>query len=354
MNDTLRLVFWELTARCNLTCKHCRAEAQDHFVKGELTTGEILGVAKDIRDCADPILILTGGEPLVREDFFDIALYCSGLFTRVALATNGTLVDDATAGRIANCGIQRVSISLDGACADTHDAFRGLPGSFRDALRGMDALRKAGLPVQVNVTVAKHNIDEVEDILKLAIAHGADAFHMFVLVPVGCGVEISDEVRLSPAQMEDVLRWLFEKSLELRDRVHLKATCAPQYYRIMHQLSRERGIQVGGAKHGMHAVTRGCLAGSAVCFVSRVGDVQPCGYLPVRVGNVRERKFAEIWSDSEAFDALRDPGGLKGKCGACGFRKVCAGCRARAHADTLDFMAQDPDCMYVPPQLEAI
>jgi len=337
VNDTLRLVFWELTARCNLTCKHCRAEAQDHFVKGELTTDEILGVAKDIRDCADPILILTGGEPLVRKDFFDIAEYCSG----------------AMAGRIANCGIQRVSISLDGACADTHDAFRGLPGSFRDALQGMDALRKAGLPVQVNVTVAKHNIDEVEDILKLAIAHGADAFHMFVLVPVGCGVEISDEVRLAPGQMEDVLRWLFEKSLELRNRVHLKATCAPQYYRIMHQLSRERGIQVAGAKHGMHAVTRGCLAGSAVCFVSRVGDVQPCGYLPVRVGNVRDRKFADIWSDSAAFNALRDAGQLKGKCGACGFRKVCAGCRARAHADTLDFMAQDPDCVYVPPRLEA-
>jgi heme b synthase len=353
VNDTLRLVFWELTARCNLTCKHCRAEAQDHFVEGELTTDEIRAVARDIRDTADPIVVLTGGEPLVREDFFDIAEYCCGIFSRVAVATNGTLVDDQMASRIAASGIQRASISLDGACAETHDRFRGLPGSFDDALRGMGALRAAGIPVQVNVTVARHNIDEVEDILALAMAHGADAFHMFVLVPVGCGVEISDEIRLAPDQMEDVLRWLFDKSLELKDRLHLKATCAPQYYRIMHQVSRERGLKVGGEKHGMHAVTRGCLAGSAVCFVSRIGDVQPCGYLPLRVGNVRERKFRDIWANADAFNALREPDRLEGKCGACGYRKVCAGCRARAYADTLDFLAQDPDCAYVPPRAEA-
>ncbi|NQT92898.1 MAG: radical SAM protein, partial [Lentisphaerae bacterium] len=272
-SESLRLVFWELTARCNLTCKHCRAEAQDHFVEGELTTDEILRVAADIRDCADPIMILTGGEPLVREDFYDIASACSKMFTRVALATNGTLVDDATAAKIAGCGIQRASISLDGATAETHDAFRGLPGSYDSALRGLDALRNAGIPVQVNVTITRHNLAELEQILDLAIAHGADAFHVFVLVPVGCGVEISEDVRLSPADMETVLRWLFDKFLELRGRVHVKATCAPQYYRIMNEVSRERGIELSGPKHGMHAVTRGCLAGSAVCFISRVGDV---------------------------------------------------------------------------------
>lgn len=350
MNDALRLVFWELTARCNLTCKHCRAEAQDHFVKGELTTEDILRVAEDIRKAGDPILILTGGEPLVREDIFDIASACSKLFTRVAMATNGTLVDDAVAARVAAAGIQRVSISLDGACAATHDAFRGLDGSFDAALRGFDALRRAGLSVQVNVTVAKHNVDELDAILKLALDRGADAFHVFVLVPVGCGAEISADVRLSPGRMEEVLRWLFDRSLELRGRVHVKATCAPQYYRILHEVTRERGIQqaMGGPRHGMEAMTRGCLAGSAVCFVSRVGDVQPCGYLPVVVGNVRERPFPEIWSDSEVFKALRDPAALKGKCHGCGYRKLCAGCRARAFADTSDFLAEDPDCAYTP------
>jgi heme b synthase len=348
MKDTLRLVFWELTARCNLTCKHCRAEATDHFVAGELSTAEILGVARDIRACADPILILTGGEPLVREDIYEIASECSKMFTRVALATNGTLVDDAIARRVADAGIQRVSISLDGATAATHDAFRGLPGSFDSALRGFGALRAAGLPVQVNVTIAKHNLAEIQDILDLAISRGADAFHVFVLVPVGCGVEISDDVRLSPDEMETTLRWLFDKSLELRGKVHVKATCAPQYYRIMHEVSRERGIQPAGQSHGMHAVTRGCLAGSAVCFISRTGDVQPCGYLPLRVGNVREQAFADIWNGSEEFGALRNPASLKGKCGSCGYRRLCAGCRARAFADTNDFLAEDPDCSYLP------
>jgi len=348
MNDTLRLVFWELTARCNLTCKHCRAEARSDFVEGELTTSEILDVAKAVRDCADPILILTGGEPLVREDFHEIASACSRMFTRVALATNGTLVDDAAAEKIAACGIQRASISIDGATDATHDAFRGLPGSFDDALRGMAALQRAGIPVQVNVTVARHNLAEMEDILNLAMERGADAFHVFVLVPVGCGVELSEEVRLSPAEMERVLKWLFDKSLELRGRLHIKATCAPQYYRIMREVSRERGIELQGQAHGMHAVTRGCLAGTAVCFISRTGDVQPCGYLPVRVGNVREKPFGEIWRDAQVFESLRNPSALKGKCGSCGYRVVCAGCRARAFADTTDFLAEDPDCSYVP------
>jgi radical SAM protein with 4Fe4S-binding SPASM domain len=317
-------------------------------VEGELSTAEILQVAEDIRACGDPIVILTGGEPLVRTDIYEIARRCSGLFTRVAMATNGTLVDDVTAKMIADCGIQRVSVSMDGATAATHDAFRGLPGSFDATLRGFDALRRAGVSVQVNVTVSACNVNEMEDILALALRRGADAFHVFVLVPVGCGAELSADVRLAPAEMEKVLRWLFDRSVELRGRMHVKATCAPQYYRIMREVSRERGLKVEAPGHGMQAMTRGCLAGSAVCFISRTGDVQPCGYLPVRIGNVRETKFGSIWRESEVFGALREPGRLKGKCHACGYRKLCAGCRARAYADTTDFLGADTDCVYVP------
>jgi len=348
VNDELRLVFWELTARCNLSCVHCRAEAQAEAAAGELTTAEVLAVARDIRAAGDPIIILTGGEPLVRPDFFDIARGCVGLFTRVALATNGTLVDDALAGGLRAVGIQRVSVSLDGATAATHDAFRQLPGCFADTLRGVAALRRAGLPVQINVTVARNNLAELPDILQLALAQGADAFHVFVLVPVGCGAELSADQRLTAPQMEATLRWLFEQSLALQGRLHLKATCAPQYYRIMRQVARARNIALPGGGHGMQAVTRGCLAGSAVCFVSRIGDVQPCGYLPLRVGNVRERPFPEIWARADEFLALREPDRLRGKCGACGFRKICEGCRARAFAETGDYLAEDPDCAYVP------
>ncbi len=346
--DSLRLVFWELTARCNLKCVHCRAEAKDDFVAGELTTAEILAVARDIRDAGDPIMILTGGEPLVRKDFFDIARACVGMFSRVALATNGTLVDDEIARRIVSAGIQRVSVSLDGAKASTHDAFRGVPGSFEATVRGYDAMARAGASLQVNATVSRHNIDEVEELLNFVLARKAAAFHVFALVPVGCGAQISDDARLSSAQMDEFLRWLFLKSIELRDRIHIKATCAPQYYRIMREVSREKGLAMPDAGHGMHAMTRGCLAGSAVCFISRTGDVQPCGYLPLCVGNVRKTKFGEIWRESDVFQSLRDPASLKGKCHACGYRKVCAGCRARSFAEGADFLGEDPDCAFEP------
>ncbi len=348
MRNDLRLIFWELTARCNLKCRHCRAEAQTDFVEGELTTAEILKVARDIREFSDPIIILTGGEPLIRGDIFDVIAECTRLFTRVALATNGTLVDDDTARRIVASGIRRVSISLDGALAKTHDDFRGLAGSFDDALRGFDALKRAGASVQVNVSVTRHNESELAALLDLALSRGADAFHVFMLVPVGCGAEISEEQRLSPERFEQTLRWLFNMSLEHRQKIHIKATCAPQYYRIVRQVSRERGISAPAVAHGMKAMTRGCLAGSAVCFISRTGDVQPCGYLPVRAGNIREQKLAAIWSDSQIFAALRDPVRLKGKCGACDYRRVCEGCRARAYAATGDFLTEEPDCLYVP------
>ena len=209
-------------------------------------------------------------------------------------------------------------------------------------------MKRAGLSLQVNVTVTQHNDAEIEDLLNLCLERGADAFHVFMLVPVGCGAQLSDDVRLSPRRFEERLVWLFEKSVELQGRIHIKATCAPQYFRIMREISRKKGIPLPESGHGMHATTRGCLAGSAVCFVSRVGDVQPCGYLPVKVGNVRERKFGDIWRDSEAFAELRDPDRLKGKCGACEYRKVCLGCRARAYAESGDYLTQEPDCPYIP------
>ena len=351
-HNALRLVFWELTARCNLKCQHCRAEAMEGFAVGELTTEEILRVAEDIRKDADPIIILTGGEPLARPDFFTIAEQCTRLFTRVAMATNGTLVDDALAQRIVDTGIQRVSISLDGALAETHDAFRGLPGSFHAALRGFDALKRAGMSMQANVTVTRHNLHEVDALLQLMLERGADAFHVFMLVPVGCGAEIDEGVRLSPAETEERLEWLFEKSLELQGTMQIKATCAPMYFRIMREVAQRKGIALPGGGHGMQASTRGCLAGSGVCFISRIGEVQPCGYLPLVVGNVRDTSLGDIWRDSETFAALRTPNLLTGKCGACGYRVVCQGCRARAYAETGDMQAAEPDCPYVPPQWE--
>lgn len=350
-HDALRLVFWELTARCNLRCRHCRAEAQDQAAAGEFTAAEVLAAARDIRAFADPILVLTGGEPLARPDFFDIARGCTGLFSRVALATNGTLIDDEIARRIVACGIRRVSISLDGAVPETHDRFRGQPGCYRAALAGLEALQRAGASLQINVTVTRHNETELPQILNLALERRLDAFHVFMLVPVGCGAEISDAERLPPERFEAVLRWLAEQTMALQGRLQIKATCAPQYYRILREMARQRGaaLPAGGAGgHGMHAFTRGCLAGSGVCFISRTGELQPCGYLPLCVGNIRNEPLGDLWRNSAVFAALRDPRRLKGKCGACGYRVLCQGCRARAYAVTGDYLAAEPDCPYVP------
>lgn len=345
-HDTLRLVFWELTARCNLHCRHCRAEAQDSFAAGELSTVQLCRVASDIRDTGDPILVLTGGEPLQRDDFFYVAATCTRLFSRVALATNGTLIDAGVAEKIARVGIQRVSISFDGASPVTHDAFRGAPGSFAAALEGLSALRSAGVSVQANVTVTRHNVEELPRILQLMLDLGVDAFHVFMLIPVGCGAELSADIRLSPEEHETVLTWLFEQSVVLANRLHIKATCAPTYYRIMRQVARRKGIIPPAQGTGMHAVTRGCLAGSSVCFISRTGDVQPCGYLPVVAGNVLTEPFADIWRSAGIFHTLRDPNRLTGACRQCGYREVCQGCRARAYANTGDYLAAESDCLY--------
>lgn len=347
MIPPLRLVFWELTPRCNLQCRHCRAGRADAAGPAELDREALLYVAESIRTAGDPILILTGGEPLLREDFFAVAGRCAQLFSRVALATNGTLVGPEMARRLVATGLQRVSVSLDGADAPTHDRFRGLPGSFAAAWAGCRALRAAGMSLQINATVTRHNREQLPDLVELALALGADAFHLFVLVPVGCGVEIPAADRLDAAAIETCLQSLHALSQRVRGRLHVKATCAPQYYRILHAAGELEAPRAdAGAGHGLHAVTRGCLAGTGVCFVSHHGEVQPCGYLPLSVGNVRVAPLATLWQSAPLFATLRDPARLQGACGACPHRERCQGCRARAYAETGDCLGPDPDCAF--------
>jgi AdoMet-dependent heme synthase len=286
----------------------------------------------------------------------------------MALATNGTLVNGLTAARIADAGISRVAISLDGADPATHDFFRGMPGSHALALRGIHNLRDEGVSVQINSTIARHNVGEVERLLDLALALGADALHLFMLVPVGCGLEIAPSQMLPADEYERILHWFDEASKTCP--IDLKATCAPHYYRIRAQRiedERRRGDMtssfiapgtrakaaptlLGGGQHGQHlsAMTRGCLAGTSVCFVSNEGAVYPCGYLPVSAGDTRSSSFAEIWNDSPVFAQLRDFKTYDGKCGECRYGAICGGCRARAYAATGSFLAEEPFCTYRP------
>jgi AdoMet-dependent heme synthase len=341
-----RLVFWELTKKCNLACIHCRAEAGAEVHADELSLEEIRRVTDEIARRYKPILVLTGGEPLFRNDIFEIASYAAGKGLKTALATNGTLIDAGAAQKIRDAGIARVSVSLDGKDAASHDGFRGIPGSFDLALRGIAHLKNAGVEFQINTTISKRNADEIADMLDIAERTGARALHLFMLVPVGCGVEIADSEMIPKEKYEEVLNWFYEKSKTTA--LELKATCAPHYYRIIRQRAREEGRKLSFEADGMAAMTRGCLAGSGVCFISHRGDVQPCGYLPISAGNVREQSFEAIWENSSLFGSLRDLNGLSGKCGACEYRAFCAGCRARAYYASGDYLSEEPYCAYLP------
>lgn len=344
--NALRLVFWELTKRCNLKCVHCRAEADDSVFEGELGPAESKRIIDGIAEFANPILVLTGGEPLYRKDIFEIAQYARGKKIRTALATNGTMIDKDIAGRIKSAGFSRVSISIDGMDSASHDSFRGIPGSFEKALEGAGYLREAGIEFQFNTTITRRNVDSIEGILKLAEEKGAKALHVFMLVPVGCGVEIAESDMISREKYEEVLKWFYHRTRNTP--MEFKATCAPHYYRIIRQEAKKEGRRICFETDGMSAMTRGCLAGTGVCFISHRGDVQPCGYLPLVVGNALKQPLKEIWENAEAFRSLRNLENLKGKCGLCEYKVFCAGCRARAFYQTGSFLDEEPFCVYVP------
>jgi heme b synthase len=341
----LRLLAWETTRRCNLACLHCRAAAGSGPYPGELTTDEGITLLNDLAAMGQIVVIMTGGEPLLREDIDDLAAYGTRQGHRMVMAVNGTLLTPQIAARLKDAGIQRLSISIDGATAASHDRLRGVEGAYDGALAGIAAAREAGLPFQINTTVTKANLTELPAIHKLAIRLEAAAHHVFVLVPMGRGEQLRDDL-VSPEEYDQTLRWLLERQRE--GRLFIKPTCAPQYYRLWRQDAHARGEKITAATHGMEAMTKGCLGGQGFAFVSYKGEVQPCGYLELVAGNIRETPLPEIWANSELFKQLRAVDDYRGKCHSCQYRKVCGGCRARAYALTGDVLDEDPICPYEP------
>jgi heme b synthase len=263
----------------------------------------------------------------------------------MVMAPNGTLITETIATEMAEAGIQRISISLDGSTKESHDKFRQVEGAFDGALRGIERAKQAGVEFQINTTITQQNLDEIPKIQELAEKLGAVAHHIFLLVPTGRGKYIVDQ-EISSEQYEQTLNWFYDQ----RDKVsmQLKATCAPHYYRILRERTREEGKSVTFKTHGLDAVTRGCLGGTGFCFISHTGIVQPCGFLDLNCGDVKEKPFGVVWRESEIFKTLRDFNSLKGKCGKCEYRKVCGGCRARAYEATGDYLAEEPLCLYEP------
>jgi radical SAM protein with 4Fe4S-binding SPASM domain len=285
-----------------------------------------------------PVLVVSGGEPLCRTDLFELLDYAAAKGLKRALATNGTLIDKPIASRIKTAGVERVSVSLDGATSEVHNKLRKLQGSFEAAISGIGYLRQSGVPFQINMTVTRHNVHQLDDIFVLAQKLGAAAVHLFMLVPVGCGESFAEKEMLSADEYEQLLKRVAEKENEAK--IEIKVTCGPHYERIIRQENPRN-------KHR----SKGCLAGSGVLFVSHSGQVSPCGYLPIDCGNILRTPLEEIWQASADLAKMRDTHQLKGKCGVCGYRSVCGGCRARAFAATGDYMESEPMCVYVPPDL---
>jgi radical SAM protein with 4Fe4S-binding SPASM domain len=324
------IIAWEVTAACNLFCEYCRASASASPDEAELSTEEALDFIDQVAP-EKPMIILSGGEPLLRTDIFDLARYATVQGVRVSLASNGTLITPEIVDKIKRAGIKRVSISLDGPSPETHDATRG-SGSFDLAMEGIKNLQDE-VDFQINMTITKENLDQVRATMDLAEKLKAVAFHLFFLVPTGRGRE---EELVTPEGQDEILRWVAK---ECRSRnIEVKVTCAPQYGRVIREVltEAERKGMMGSA----------CLAGTSFVFVSRTGDVCPCGYLPVVAGNVREESFSEIWESSPVFLDLRKRE-LLGRCGGCEYRKVCGGCRARAYAKTGDYLESDPLCGFL-------
>jgi AdoMet-dependent heme synthase len=326
------LVSWNTTQRCNLRCSHCYLAAGKPAA-AELTVEEGCRLIDQLADAGTQMLILTGGEPLLRRDLTELAAHASFRGLLVVLGTNGMLITSARARRLKEAGIAGVGISLDSVQPELHDGFRGVPGAWRGAVRGIRACVAEGLPVLVQMTVLPWNFEEVGDLIELADREGATGFTLYFLVCTGRGETLSD---ITPEQYEQALGSL-AAAQERYPRMMVRARCAPQISRIA---ARQDSALVGNA---------GCLAARQYCRITPDGRVTPCPYLPLSAGSVRERPFADIWQNAPLFQRLRG-GTLTGRCGDCEFRELCGGCRARAFALGGDLLGEDPWCAYQPPE----
>jgi radical SAM protein with 4Fe4S-binding SPASM domain len=313
----------------------------------DFPTSEAFRIIDDIVSYARPVVVLSGGEPLKREDVFEIAKYGTEKGLRMCLATNGTLVTDETCEKIKSSGIRIVSLSLDGSEETVHDDFRSQKGAFAGTINAARLFKKHGIEFIINSSFTKRNEEEIPKVYKLAKELGATAWYMFMIVPTGRGEEIMNEL-ISKESYEDILDWHFDMESE-EEEMLVRPTCAPHYYRVVLQQSKKKGskfrkrtlkFSTGGAK--------GCIAGQLICLIDVDGNVLPCSYFPKPAGNIREQSFREIWEESELFRDLRDFKKYKGKCGSCEYINVCGGCRARAYSVYGDYLEEEPFCSYVP------
>lgn len=310
-----RIISWNITLRCPLKCSHCYVDAGEQEADGVLSTQEAFSVIDQIRATGKPVVVLSGGEPLLREDIYAIARYGTEQGLRMVMGTSGYLIDKAVASKLKDAGIRAVAISLDSKDPAVHDSFRGLDGVWERAVQAIRHCRDAGIGVQINMSVMRSAISDIEEVIGLGTSLGVRDYQLFFPVPTGRARHIKPH---SPEEYEKLIRQILIRYWN--SDLNIRPTCAPQFRRIAD------GLGITNPAWG-----RGCLAGITYCRIFANGDVTPCPYLPVSTGNVRTTPFSEIWYNSPLFTALRDPDRLTGKCGQCSYKTICGGCRARAY-----------------------
>jgi AdoMet-dependent heme synthase len=346
-------IAWEVTRACAYACVHCRADAIHTPDPNELNTEEALRLIDRLADFGSPILIFTGGDPMMRKDLYELISYAAQKGLRCSLTPTATaLPTTARLEKVRDAGIRRIALSLDAPRPEIHDEFRQVKGSWQ---RTMDILRRAqsiGVSVQVNTTVAKHNVDILDEMVPFLQEVGAVQWSLFFLVPTG---RAQAENMISPEQHEHVFNWLYD--LSKNAPFDIKATAAPMYRRVA--IERKRSEQGSGTPitfqgagfqyaDGLNRPTRGVNDGNGFLFISHVGDIQPSGFLPITAGNVRTDDVVDVYRNSQLFTDLRTPDKIKGRCGICEYRDVCGGQRGRAYGVTGDYLESDPACLYIP------
>ncbi len=357
------LAIWEITQSCDLACKHCRAAAQPIPHPDELTHEEGKALIDQIAGMQIPIFVFTGGDPLKRRDVFDLIRYAAGKGVQVAVTPSATpLLTREQIFKMKAAGVVRLGISLDGSCPEIHDAFRGLPGAWARTIQAIEWANEAGIPIQVHTTISRHNAHDLDNLCALFEKLAIVMWNVFFLVPVGRG-QLDD--LLNGEEFEQVFGKIYE--LSRRANFQIKTTEAMHYrrYLLQHNLEekkmghghpggRPQGAYEPGAPtsaattRNMSWATRRVNDGKGFVFISHVGNVYPSGFLPIHAGNIRETPLAEIYRNAPIFKALRDTSRLEGKCGACEYKEICGGSRARSYALTGNPLAPEPCCIYQP------
>ncbi len=346
----VQAVSWNITRLCNLKCTHCYLPAgfvdTNEFPQGyhrdtELTQSQCFRVIDEIAEINPHILlILTGGEPLLRPDILEISKYASDTGFLVVMGTNGVLLNDEVVEKMQQNGVTGAGISLDSIQSTNHDKFRGMEGAWKATMGGVEALKRAHLDFLVQTSVTQWNYDEIPEIVEFAYQLGAKVLNLYFLVRTGRGKTVMD---ITPTQYEKMLETMFQLQAEYSGKMLIAAKCAPHYKRVIYEQQNDSAF-LQGYPSGM------CPCGIYYCRISPEGELTPCPYLPVSVGNLKEESFVKLWNESETFHELRNRDVLQGKCGVCEFKEVCGGCRARAYATTGNYLAEDESCEYIPGQ----